>query len=228
MINEVIQGDCLEVMKGIEDKSIDLVLADPPYGVNYPYKGYNDTQENLKKLIDGFMPEVLRIGKVVLITCGNGNQHLYPKPDWTLAWVMTAGAGQNKWGFTCWQPILAYGKNPYRANRMGARPDIIVSNERSEKNGHACPKPIKVWEEILKKGSCKEGDLVLDPFAGSGTTGVACKNLNRNFILIEQDEKYCEVIKERVGCDIIIPPTKKEETILDNFDNKNYDKQKLG
>ena len=201
--NVCYQGDCLEVMKNIPDKSIDLVLTDPPYGVNYEYKSYEDTQENLKKLVDAFMPEVLRIGKVVLITCGNGNQHLYPKPDWTLAWVITAGAGQNKWGFTCWQPILAYGKNPYRANRMGARPDIIMSNERSEKNGHACPKPIGVWTEILKKGSVNETDIILDPFAGSGTTGVACKNTNRNFILIEQDEKYCEIIKERVGCEII-------------------------
>jgi len=48
-----------------------------------------------------------------------------------------------------------------------------------------------------------EGDLVLDNVAGSGTTGVACKNTNRNFILIEQDEKYCDIIKERVGCEII-------------------------
>ena len=150
---KLIHGDCLEKMKDIPDGSVDLVLTDPPYGVNYEYNSYEDTQENLKRLVDAFMPEVLRIGKVVLITCGNGNQHLYPKPDWTLAWVMTAGAGQNKWGFTCWQPILAYGKNPYRANSMGARPDIIVSNERSEKNGHACPKPIGVWTEILSRGS---------------------------------------------------------------------------
>jgi site-specific DNA-methyltransferase (adenine-specific) len=197
-LKKVIQGDCLEVMKDIPDKSIDMILTDPPYGVNYPYVGYDDTQENLKKLVDAFMPEVLRIGKVVLITCGNGNQHLYPKPDWTLAWVMTAGAGQNKWGFTCWQPILAYGKNPYRANRMGARPDIIVSNERSEKNGHACPKPIKVWEQILLKGSVKETDIILDPFAGSGTTGVACKNLNRNFILIEKEPEYVKLAEERI------------------------------
>lgn len=195
---DLILGDCLNKMKDIPDGSVDLVLTDPPYGVNYEYNSYQDTQENLKKLIDAFMPEVLRIGKVVLITCGNGNQHLYPKPDWTLAWVMTAGAGQNKWGFTCWQPILAYGKNPYRANRMGARPDIIVSNERSEKNGHACPKPIGVWTEILKKGSVKENDTILDPFMGSGTTGVACKNLNRNFIGIELDPEYFKIAKERI------------------------------
>jgi len=45
----------------------------------------------------------------------------------------------------------------------------------------------------------KEGDTVLDPFAGTGTTGVACRNLNRNFILIEQDESYCKLAEERIN-----------------------------
>lgn len=199
LINTVHCGDSVEFMKSLPDQSIDLVLADPPYGVNYNYLSYDDTKDNLRNLISEFMPEVLRVGKVVLITCGNGNQHLYPAPDWTLAWVMTAGAGQNKWGFTCWQPILAYGKNPYRANRMGARPDIIMSNERSEKNGHACPKPINTWKEILLKGSVKEGDLVLDPFAGSGTTGVACLELKRNYILVEKEPVYVDIIRKRLA-----------------------------
>lgn len=194
----LIHGDCLEVMKKIPDNSIDLVLTDPPYGVGYTYNSYNDTKEELKRLINGFMPEVLRVAKRVAITCGNGNQHLYPAPDWTLAWVITAGAGQNKWGFTCWQPILVYGKDPYRANRMGARPDIICSNERSEKNGHACPKPIGMWTDLLKRLSVKETDTVLDPFMGSGTTGVACKNLCRNFIGIELDKDYFEIAKKRI------------------------------
>ena len=202
-INKIIQGDCLEVMKHIPDKSVDLVLTDPPYGVNYEYDKYKDTQENLKKLVDNFMQEVLRIGKVVLITCGNGNQYIYPKPDWTLAWVNPAGAGQNKWGLTCWQPILAYGKNPYRANRLGARPDIIINNERSEKNEHSCPKPINLWKNVLLKGSVKENDIIFDPLLGSGTTAVAAKHLGRRYIGIEISEKYCEIARGRLRQDIL-------------------------
>ena len=53
-INQIIQGDCLEVMKGIPDKSVDLVLTDPPYGLGICYKNYNDTQDNLKVLISSF------------------------------------------------------------------------------------------------------------------------------------------------------------------------------
>lgn len=197
-MNKIHNVDCVEFMKTLPDKCIDLVLTDPPYGVGYEYDQYEDTQENLKKLVDSFMADVLRVGKVVLITCGNGNQHLYPKPDWTLAWVITAGAGQNKWGFTCWQPILAYGKNPYRANRMGARPDIIVSNERSEKNGHSCPKPIGVWKSILEKGSVKETDVIFDPFMGSGTTAVAAKLLKRSYIGCEISRDYCNIAEDRI------------------------------
>ena len=70
---------------------------------------------------------------------------------------------------------------------------------------HPTQKPVALFEYLIKTYT-NEGDLVLDNCAGSGTTGVACKNTNRNFILIEQDEKYCDIIKERVGCDIIIPP----------------------
>jgi len=124
--------------------------------------------------------------------------NIYTPPDWTMAWVITAGAGQNKWGFTCWQPILVYGKCPFRANRMGARPDILCSNERSEKKGHACPKPIGLWTKLLERCSVKETDIVLDPFMGSGTTGVACLNTNRNFIGIELDETYFNISKQRI------------------------------
>jgi len=197
-INKIICGDCLKIMKDIPDKSVDLVLTDPPYGVNYEYNQYQDTPENLKKLVNNFMPELLRIGKRVLITCGNGNQHIYPRPDWTLAWVISAGAGQNKWGFTCWQPILAYGKDPYRENKMGARPDIIQSNERSQNFGHTCTKPIEFWKTLLLRGSVKETDIILDPFIGSGTTAVACQNLKRNFIGIEISPEYCKIAEDRL------------------------------
>jgi len=203
IINKVHCCDCLEFMKDIPDKSIDLVLTDPPYGVNFDYDQYQDTPENLKKLVDSFMPELLRIGKVVLLTCGNSNQHLYPKPDHILAWIITAGAGMNNWGFSCWQPILAYGKDPYLANKLGGRPDIIMSNETSEKFGHSCTKPINVWKKLILRGSIKEGDIVLDPFLGSGTTAVAAKALKRNFIGIEISENYCSIARDRLRQDVL-------------------------
>jgi site-specific DNA-methyltransferase (adenine-specific) len=80
--------------------------------------------------------------------------------------------------------------------------EIKISNASQKNKLHPTQKPVALFEYLIKTYT-NEGDLVLDNTAGSGTTGVACKNTNRNFILIEQDEKYCNIIKERVGCEII-------------------------
>ena len=63
---------------------------------------------------------------------------------------------------------------------------------------HPTEKPIKLFEYIVKVSS-NENDTILDPFAGSGTTGVACKNLNRNYILIEKEPEYIDIINKRLS-----------------------------
>ncbi len=198
-LGKLYQGDCLEVMKQLPDNSVDLVLTDPPYGVGLNYgETYEDTQENLKKLIDSIMPELFRVSKRIVLTCGHTNIWKYPEAKWIMAWINQAGANRNSWGFTCWQPILCYGKDPYLENRMGARHDIIIHNERSEKLGHCCPKPIRFWEKLLLRSSVKETDIILDPFLGSGTTAIACEKLNRRWIGIEINKEYCEIAKARI------------------------------
>lgn len=197
-MNQIIQGDCLEIMKQFSDKHFDLCLTDPPYGVGVDYDSFDDTQENLKELVDKFMPEILRVSKVAIITCGVANIHLYPKPRWIMSWVSTAGCGSGPWGFCCWQPLLCYGKDPFLSNGLGRRPDIIMSNEKSIECEHPCPKPLGLWEQVLLRGSVNEGDLVLDPFLGSGTTAIACQNLKRNWIGIEISPEYCEVARNRL------------------------------
>jgi len=204
-LNKIICGDCLELMKELPDKSVDLVLTDFPYGVNFEYDIYADTENNLKELIKMAMPEILRIGKCALITTGIKNLFEYPKPNWVLSWISTAGTGCNPWGFSCWQPILAYGQDPYLKNRKGSRPDIILSNETTAKwIDHSCSKPLNLWQKILLRGSVNENDIIFDPFMGSGTTAVACKNLKRNFIGFEISENYCGIARQRLRQNILI------------------------
>jgi len=199
-INKVICGDCLGVIKEMPDKCVDLVLTDFPYGNNTNYGPYYlDTQEVLKDLIKQLMPEILRVGKRALITCGVANIHLYPKPTWILAWINHAGVGSNSWGFSCWQPILAYGEDPFLKNRMGRRPDIIVHNEASQKVNHPCPKPNIFWEKLLLRGSIKEQDIILDPLMGSGTTLEVCKLTHRRYIGIEINPNYCKIAEKRLA-----------------------------
>jgi site-specific DNA-methyltransferase (adenine-specific) len=198
--NPWIIADCIEIMRNLPDKCIDLILTDPPYGVDLDYgETYSDTQDALIDLISKFMPEILRISKRAIITCGMKNIHIYPRSDWVGIWYSSAGAGQGPWGFTCSHPILYYGKDPYLANGLGSRPDSIESNEHSIVNDHPCPKPDNVWDWLLLRGSCFENDIIFDPFLGSGTTLLSCKKNNRIGLGCELNPEYESIIKKRSG-----------------------------
>lgn len=190
----------IEVMRSMKDKSVDCVFADPPYGNETDYATYHDTRENLVKLISEFMPEALRVAKRVVITPGNGNQWLYPEPTWVLAFTNPAGVGRSSWGFSCWQPILVYGNDPFLASGRGCRPDTLFmknSGDVDKHNGHPCPKPNNVMRWIIER-TTSEKDLVLDPFMGSGTTGVACVQLGRKFIGCEISPEYYSIAERRI------------------------------
>ncbi|MFA6000193.1 MAG: DNA methyltransferase [Candidatus Paceibacterota bacterium] len=198
-INKIINGSCIEVMRQFPDKSIDVIITDPPYGVGMEYDIYEDTKENLKSLVDAFFIEAHRITDLIVITPGNENQSIYPQPTWTLAWIIDAGVGRCKWGFSCWQPVLVYGKDPYLKNGMGARADIIKDNSKSSSKEHVCAKPLTFMQKLIDRVSVNKDDLILDPFCGSGTTCVACKIMGRRYIGIDMSENYCKVAEERLG-----------------------------
>ena len=185
-------------MKDWPDGCVDLVLTDFPYGVGVEYSDFKDTQESLMTLVQSVMPEILRISKRTVLTCGHTNIWHYPQADWIMAWVNKAGSNRNPWGFTCWQPILCYGKEPHLAHGLGARHDILIANETTEKLGHPCAKPIKFWMQLLNRCSITTQDLILDPFCGSGTTCVAAKNLGRRYIGIDISPEYCKIAEERL------------------------------
>ena len=198
MTIELILGDCLEIMKSMSDKSVDAVITDPPYGNNTDYSVYQDTRENLKGLVDGFMPNALRIAEKVAVTSGVKNIYLYPEYTWILSWVNMAGVGSSQWGFTCWQPIIVYGKDPYLQDGKGRRPDSFIQMKTEKANvDHPCSKPENVMRWIIER-TTRESDTILDPFMGSGTTGVACVQTGRNFIGIEIDPDYYEIAKRRI------------------------------
>ena len=197
-VNRIYHEDCLVTMSRMEDNSVDLTLTDFPYGIDENYDIYKDTSENLNTLIQATMPEILRVSKRVALTCGVKNMYLFPKPSWVLNWCTPSGNGRGPWGFCTWQPILVYGNDPYLSNRKGSRPDSFLHIENSVKNGHPCPKPIRIWRKILLRCSCNESDMVYDPFLGSGTTAVSCIKENRNWIASEISAEYVEIAEKRI------------------------------
>jgi hypothetical protein len=175
-----------------------LCLTDPPYGIGEQYRTHDDTQSGLADLVSKFLPLAIGHSDRVLLTPGNGNQWLYPRPDWMLCWHIAAGVGLSGWGFVCWQPVLAYGKDPYLAAGLGARPDSLSQMESADNSlGHPCSKPVGVWTWFMERGSVSPLDVVLDPFGGSGTTLMAAEKTGRRARLIELDPAYCDVIVTR-------------------------------
>lgn len=207
MKEEIFQGDCLEVMRGFADKSFDLVLTDPPYNVknigpnSRKYEGQimQLPLREYKKFCRGWFKEALRVGKTVVFTPGIANICYYPQPDWIIAWHKPASVSFNRMGgFNAWEPICVYGK---MAKGKRLPQDYLLVNtmnfsEGAEK-GHPCPKPLELMSVLLDKFS-NAGDSVLDPMCGSGTTGVACKNLGRDFTGIDLIERYCDISRGRL------------------------------
>ena len=197
----IYNADCMDILPLLP--KVDLILTDFPYGINEDYDNYNDTQENLVEIILNILPMIVQKSEITFITCGVKNMYLYPKPDWVMAWISSAGIGCGPWGFCCWQPILTYGKCPYLKNGKGSIPDIFLSNETSQKNGHPCPKPINLWKKILLRGSINNTDIILDPFLGSGTTAIAAKQLGRKCIGIERELEYCKIAVDRCRQEVL-------------------------
>lgn len=188
------QCDCLDIMGNLSP--VDAVVTDPPYGLGVAYDSFDDTQENVRELASKWIPAAQRIARVVACTPGVKAPWFYPEPDWILCWAISGAGGRSPWGFSCWQPIFVYGPCPYLAAGDGARPDLIYRTETAEKNGHPCPKPVGFMERLVDRVS--RSGVVLDPFMGSGSTGVACMNIGREFVGIELSLKYFDIACKRI------------------------------
>jgi len=196
----------------MEDNSIDHVFTSPPYNRkrNDKYEHYDDTVVNYYKLIKDSIEQSLRISKGYVIF--NIQKNYYNKADvfklfgtfadkiveviiWEKSNPMPAAALAitNAYEF-----FLILGDKPLKSNTTYTKNIITTSVNGKMPESHKAVMKQEVADWFIEKFT-KEGDTVLDPFAGTGTTGVACRNLNRNFILIEQDESYCKLAEERIN-----------------------------
>ncbi len=199
---KLLHGDCLELMKDIPDGSIDFLITDPPFGL--------PNEEPIEEVLIR-LKEADRICKNMLILMDYRNfwqvDKLFHDKKvgeiiWEYGWV-SGGRSKAKSGFfPTHNTIGLYGSKESFKFIKGS----IIKREKglssprqcsfANKTGHPYEKPIKLIEVLIESlNNCKS---VLDPFMGSGTTGVACKNLNRNFIGMELDETYFNIAKERI------------------------------
>lgn len=209
--NKIINADCMDILKQLPDKCIDLVLTDPPYGMNYQsgrreqkYKKIQD--DNNLEWLPEFLKELKRVSKddaIWYVFCSWHNVDFFKHEIQKVRNVKN---------------ILIWNKNNFGSGDLfcdyAPKYEMcIFCNENKKLNGnrianvlnfaktgnelHPTQKPVDMFSVLIQKGS-NENDLVLDCFSGSGTTAIACHRLKRRFICIEKDKSYWEASCKRL------------------------------
>ena len=195
-----------DVERVMGDEMANVCLTDPPYGLGEKkksgknnYSGYEDTHENLIKLINGWVPLAMKHSNCVVFSPGVTNLWLYPHADWVMCWFYGGGQLRSSWGYNCWQPFICYGKDPSLASGNGGRPDAIDMNiaSNSKELDHPCPKPLALWAWFIERLSFGQSAIFYDPFSGSGTTMIACEQTGRKCRAIEISPSYVAVTLQR-------------------------------
>jgi len=241
LINKVIQGDCLEIMRKIPDNSIDVTFADPPFNLKKKYNSYYDKHEIEEYL--SWCKEWLT--DMVRITKPTGSIFVHNIPKWLIyfgsylneiavfrhwiAWdAMSSPLGKtllpNHYGILyyvksedfkfydirmlhkrcrrCHYILQDYGGKKSQMHQYGPLvsdvwTDIHRIRHKKRRDEHPCQLPIHLLERLLLMSS-DDGDIVLDPFIGTGTTAIAAKKLGRKFIGIDIDPKYVGITNKKL------------------------------
>jgi site-specific DNA-methyltransferase (adenine-specific) len=213
---KVVCGTALQAMRGLSDGCVDAVITDPPYGT----AGYRRTaagqgsrfasaskREAWDQWDAAWLYEAFRVcsGPVLLFVPDRElpavlKDATFEGRDWRLLhWCkpdpMPHQGGQPAFGT---ETIVAFGP----LQRVGGRNWIEASapraNRDAEHAGHPYQKPVRVMRWLSRIG-CAEGATILDPFAGSGSTGVGAMLEGRRALLIEQDPTYCDIARRRIA-----------------------------
>ena len=190
-------GDWLEILPTLADKSVDAVITDPPYGINYingggrnPKNGWRDFRpdgdwDKWRPTREHF-DQLLRIGKVVIIWGGNYFSDCLPPSQQWLMW----DKGQRDFS-------LADGELAWSSQDKAVRIFTYSRAAMMKENGlHPTQKPISLMKWCIEIAKAK---TILDPFMGSGSTGVAAAQLGCDFTGIEISPKYFAIAEKRIA-----------------------------
>ena len=207
--HELWHGDCFEVLPQLG--RFDAVITDPPYGV-----GLAAWDAEIPPLL--WLEACIAKAATVAVIPGNKAMWEYPKPTWTLS-IERRGSYQRAMGggWACWDAVLVYGKWAAPKDHASVNCDVSLQSDVD----HPCPKPPQMMRWIVQQIA---GDVVLDPFMGSGTTGLAAAELGRRFIGIERERRYFDIACERIARAAkqpsLLPPTMTPQEQTGMFDEQ--------
>lgn len=209
-------GDCLKVLKELESGSVDAVITDPPYGIGYQSARRTDKEARLKKIANDETPFIWWIYDAARVLKNTGSMTCFCRWDVQDSFVSAIkiaglevksqivwdkgihGLGDLKAAFAPQHEIAIFAVKPEFEFRNG-RPKTVLYSQRvdPEKLTHPNEKPVSLMAQIIRATTI-EGDTVLDPFMGSGSTGLACKLNNRRFIGCELDSEHFSKAQEKI------------------------------
>jgi len=212
----LIHGDCLEELPNLKDNSIDIILTDPPYFL--PINSYVGTREKGYKhrtladtsILKGYFKQVFtefdRITKpngIWYVFCDGQSYPIFyecafpfAKPTRPLIWDKLVSYNGYTWRHQH-EIILWCEREETKRVPTGDGDIIKCRGVRQKERYHPAEKPVELLQKLLEKH--KDHKSVLDPYAGSGSVGIACMNTNHEYICIEKDEKYFDIMTKRVN-----------------------------
>lgn len=204
----IYHGDCRDILPTLAAESVDLVLTDPPYGVsndNRRHRAAHDRGRNRDwQMIHGddepFSPShLMRFRRLVLFGANHYADKLPPSPSW-IVWDKRDGAApdSNADAELAWTNL----GGALRMYRQCWRGFARAGSDGQGPHLHPTQKPVALMEWIIDRWT-QPGDLILDPYMGSGPIPRACKNLGRRCIAIEIEERYCEIAARRLQQEVL-------------------------
>jgi DNA modification methylase len=208
----LILGDCLEVLKTLPPGSVDAVVTDPPYGIGFKYNAHDDTPEGygawLWTAIELAESKCSPGSPVFVWQAMRNVRHFaewFPR-DWRLFAACKNFVQMRKVAMQyAFDPVLVWWAEGEKYSEGTANRDWHIGNTANTRNrgiadagGHPCVRPLDQITHVVNQW-VRPGGTVLDCFAGSGTTGVACVQTGRNFIGIEIDPTYFAIAERRIA-----------------------------
>jgi len=211
-INKIIKGDCRAILRQLPDESVDLLLTDPPYGMRYRAKKWGRTMQGDND-VSWFRPvirecyRVLRPDTHAYIFCNEYGLATFRaemaaagfKVKRLLVWVKDQHtAGDLRGDYANRTEFLLFGHKGRRFLSGHRDANVLFFKRAGRERLHPTEKPEEMLRYLIQKSSAT-GELVLDPFAGSGTTCRAAKDLGRRFLGIEIEPTYTEIARRRAA-----------------------------
>jgi site-specific DNA-methyltransferase (adenine-specific) len=203
-MDKIIHADCMDVLSTFGDNQFDLLITDPPYGLNMAKRGRLGDKGRAREFTPmdwditipsrGCFDEMRRVSKNQIIWGGNYfTDHLPASRCW-LVWHKRDGLPRNSFA-DCELAWTSFDRNAYVFN---CRWFGFIKDSQEKRVAHPMQKALEVMKWCVREFS-KEGDTILDPFSGSFTTAVAARQLNRRYVAIEREAEYVTIGRARLA-----------------------------